>query len=396
MQDIEVEHELCSDKWYQEDEVSLNRKNDEELGVKLTNDGHTQKGVYSDYGCQGNMGRNYPLVEKKNAVFSKAQVNLALQAIKIRKHIGITAENCTTAYIFGREKNIQDLTFISGTYMLRNILEASKYPDFLKLSARQMQSLLSCHYLNVVDEYQVFELAMVWLKENRARFDAKNYDLILMRLLKCIRTQRVSTIEQIYVHECLRNSKRGRIYLEHALLKLASDQFTQNTRTGDIEMLNTRLVPIRPRLPTDLVVTIGGWHYKKPMNIMEIYDSASDHWYTYEFSPNLPNRAYHGMVNAPNRCVYLIGGLDDFSTQQSSVVQVDVVNLKWKYLSNMIDVRCFPSCCWCLGKLYVLGGMNKNVRMKSAEVYDVNCDRWKKIANMNYVRSDGACGSVNG
>ena len=39
------------------------------------------------------------------------------------------------------------------------------------------------------------------------------------------------------------------------------------------------------------------------------------------------------------------------------------------------------------GKLYALGGFDSSVRLKSAEVYDPERNKWSEIADMIYSRS---------
>ena len=48
------------------------------------------------------------------------------------------------------------------------------------------------------------------------------------------------------------------------------------------------------------------------------------------------------------------------------------------------------------GKLYALGGFDCAVRLKSAEVYDPETNKWSEIADMIYSRSAPACSAMNG
>merc|ERR1712233_297856 len=48
------------------------------------------------------------------------------------------------------------------------------------------------------------------------------------------------------------------------------------------------------------------------------------------------------------------------------------------------------------GKLYALGGFDCAVRLKSAEVYDPETNKWSEISDMIHSRSAPACSAMNG
>ena len=48
------------------------------------------------------------------------------------------------------------------------------------------------------------------------------------------------------------------------------------------------------------------------------------------------------------------------------------------------------------GRLYVLGGFDSSVRLKSAECFDPTTNCWSPIASMSYARSAPACTAMDG
>lgn len=48
------------------------------------------------------------------------------------------------------------------------------------------------------------------------------------------------------------------------------------------------------------------------------------------------------------------------------------------------------------GRLYVLGGFDSSVRLKSAECFDPITNSWSSIASMGYARSAPACTAMDG
>ena len=318
---------------------------------------------------------------------------------------GVTVDNCIEGYLFARRERLFELRDFCARFLLRNAMVTSATADFRRLTGSQLSELLASDLLNVVDEYQTFQLAVRWSEHQHDSIATAS----LVPLLKCVRSVKPQTFHRIYSHDRVRRNAAARRHLEGEWLKLrARVSYTRaDVAAGLVDTLPARLTPLKPRLPARLVVTAGGWHGSLPLCAVECYDCSADRWFPMTFDPPIPIRAYHGMVEcdddmgvAENRGsgtrFLMIGGLDHKDIQLTSVVVVDVASATWKYAAKLNTPRCFPSAARCLGKVYALGGIDRNTRLHSAECYDPHKDVWTPIANMHGRRSDSSSCSVGG
>ncbi len=71
-------------------------------------------------------------------------------------------------------------------------------------------------------------------------------------------------------------------------------------------MFDLNDIRIRPRIPHEIMLIIGGWSLGSPTNSIETYDSRADIWQNFAHCDKVP-RAYHGSIVIGN-CIYIIGG----------------------------------------------------------------------------------------
>lgn len=149
----------------------------------------------------------------------------------------------------------------------------------------------------------------------------------------------------------------------------------------------------RPRMPSAILLAIGGWSGGNPTNGIEAYDIRANSWrnVTDELEPP---RAYHGSVFLDGY-VYCIGGFDRFE-HFNSVRRFDPTSRTWEEVAPMYCRRCYVSVTVLEGCIYAMGGFNGQVRLKSAEVYCPELNQWSYIAPMHEQRSDASCTSFQG
>lgn len=83
-----------------------------------------------------------------------------------------------------------------------------------------------------------------------------------------------------------------------------------------------------PRLPHEVIFTIGGWFDGGPRSMIEAYDTRADRWIKVsEEDPDGP-RAYHGAAAIDHK-IYCIGGYNGIENFNSCRV-FDVVERKWQ------------------------------------------------------------------
>lgn len=162
----------------------------------------------------------------------------------------------------------------------------------------------------------------------------------------------------------------------------------------------TRYEVIRNRQPIGAVVSFGGWASRGVAQKIEVFNTRCDRWQTCNFDYDVPNirRAYNGIEIVDDKLV-VFGGFNGFQHFQTTTV-FDLEKKSWKTGANMHDKRCYVTAAKVKDShgrqlIYACGGMNGVSRLKSAEVYDYQTDRWTEICNMTNLRSDGAVAAVD-
>lgn len=78
-----------------------------------------------------------------------------------------------------------------------------------------------------------------------------------------------------------------------------------NTINAQEEFFRTPSIAI-PRLPHDVIFTIGGWSGGQARSFVEVYDTRADRWMCLAQEDPLGVRAYHGTA-VLNHQIYCIG-----------------------------------------------------------------------------------------
>lgn len=142
----------------------------------------------------------------------------------------------------------------------------------------------------------------------------------------------------------------------------------------------------RPRLPTAILLAIGGWSARNACSRIEAYDFYTDIWINVD--QNLEPRAYHGTA-VINGCLYCLGGFDRVE-YFNSVCKFDLSTRTWHNVAPMYFRRCYVSVALLDGYIYAMGGFNGHVRVNTAERYRPETNQWTLIAPMMEQRSDAS------
>jgi RNA polymerase sigma factor (sigma-70 family) len=137
------------------------------------------------------------------------------------------------------------------------------------------------------------------------------------------------------------------------------------------------------------IYVIGGVGKEKkyPLSIVEEYDPANDAWT--KKSDMIFARANLAAVSL-NGKIYAIGGqINKWGPENGDFTSVleeyDPLTDTWKQLSNMSTARALFSANVVDGKIYVLGGVNREYRhlaISTVEEYDSHTDKWTKKPDM--------------
>uniref|UniRef100_A0A3Q2PXY9 Kelch like family member 10 n=2 Tax=Fundulus heteroclitus TaxID=8078 RepID=A0A3Q2PXY9_FUNHE len=266
-------------------------------------------------------------------------------------------------------------------YILEHFEEVALCDEFLQLSAEELADIIDADKLIVKKENSVFEAILRWTSHA-----PKEREVHFATLLSKVR---LGLLNPDYIRDIVLPS----VLVEDQSLPLfsaATRMITQmiSRRPHLTGICNTFY---RPRLPTSVLLAIGGWSGGDPTNGIEAYDVRADCWINVNNSER--PRAYHGSCFL-NGYVYCIGGFDRVE-HFNSVRQFDPVTGNWHEVAPMYYQRCYVSVTVLNGCIYAMGGFDGHVRLSTAEYYRPEINQWSLIAPMHEQRSDASCTTLN-
>ncbi|XP_077307112.1 kelch-like protein 10 [Lithobates pipiens] len=295
-------------------------------------------------------------------------------------------ENCIGIGRFSSHFHCPKLHENSHAYIRHHFHEiASTSEELLDLSLTEFEDLITKDDLNVKREEVVFQAVIKWIEHNPNDRNQHITTLLPKVRLALINTKYLlnNVITNIHVKdnkECM-NIVTGVLKTKYDLNAHGSSRsYFMNPLT-------------RPRLPSAILLAVGGYSASNPTNIMESYDCRVDRWIDITHDMESP-RAYHGTAYL-NGYVYLVGGLDGIE-YLNSVTRFDPVKKIWQKVAPMNDKRCYVSTAVLENQIYAMGGYDGHIRLNSAECYDPETNQWDLIAPLNEIRSDAKATTLNG
>ncbi|KAF4101933.1 hypothetical protein G5714_016733 [Onychostoma macrolepis] len=298
-------------------------------------------------------------------------------------------ENCIGICMFTEDfHSCSKLRHKAKLYILQHFEEVLQVSEeFLQLSLEQLEEIIDKDELNVKQEEVVFEAVLHWIDyapETRRKHIAMLLPKVRMGLM-------------------------------------TSDYFINNVKSNALVMENEACVPLiinamkalfefdmdlhgpislelihqltRPRLPSAILLAVGGWTNGSPSNVIEAYDANADRWINVTLEDERP-RAYHGTA-VLDEFVYCVGGYDSVE-YFNSVRKLNLITQTWHEVAPMYERRCYVSVAVLNGFIYAIGGFDGHGRLKSVERYDPDTNQWTLTASMNERRSDANATSLQG
>ncbi|XP_047013093.1 kelch-like protein 10 [Ictalurus punctatus] len=291
-------------------------------------------------------------------------------------------KNCINIWRFAHSYFFEKLKQQAFWFILHNFEEMVRLSEeFLDLTVEQLSEIIEKDELNVKKESVVFEAVLQWIKH--APWKRKAHIGVLLPKVRL----------WLLTHDYLMNNVSNNTLV---MDDMTCKPIVTSILTG-IDDLNSSLSLssdlMRLRLPSAVLLTIGGLHNTEPTNAIQAYDTRAACWVNVTCNGQSP-RAHHGMVYL-NGFVYCIGGLDNV-TYQSSVRRFDPITRTWAQVSPMYFCRCFVSVCVLDGHIYAMGGFDGIEHLNTVERYEPENDRWSMIAPMHEQRSNASATLLNG
>ncbi|XP_017273103.2 kelch-like protein 10 [Kryptolebias marmoratus] len=308
----------------------------------------------------------------------------------------LSPQNCIGIWLFAETyyyPGLREKAFLFTLNHFEEVVATSE--EFLSLPTEHLYEIVQSDQLSVKQEETVYEAILKWIAF--APEERKEYVCVLLSNVRLALISPKYIIKNVIENEFVKSSPEYRATVLETL-NLIVDHMSKNFSKS---LLCHSFA--RPRLPSSILLAVGGWTDGSPTNIIEAYDPRTDLWIRMDYPEHI-RRAYHGAVFL-NKSVYCVGGFDSVE-RFSTVHRFDLATHTWHEVSPMHSSRCFVSVTVMDEYIYAMGGYNGHSRLETAERYEPRSNQWTLIASMHEQRSDASsatlqnrvyiCGGFNG
>ncbi|XP_041866344.1 kelch-like protein 10 [Melanotaenia boesemani] len=290
----------------------------------------------------------------------------------------LCSNNCISIWNLAGYYKYPELMRQAYLYMLQHFEEVAGHSlEFLHLSVEQLTDLIEENVLNVKQESAVFEAILRWI--NYAHEERKVHLAKLMSKVRLLLMPIQYLTDRVSKEALVRNN------MQCVNMVISS---MKTLRESNIE---------RPlslyRLPSHVLLAIGGFVDYVATAKIELYNMRTDRWMTVHNNGNaLPE--FCGCVYL-NGFVYCIGGYDN-ELYLSSVQKFSLSTQIWHEVGSMHMARCYVTVAVLNGHIYAMGGCSKYETLKSAERFEPETNQWTPIAPMHEPRADAGAATLHG
>ncbi|XP_055930085.1 kelch-like protein 8 [Argiope bruennichi] len=258
--------------------------------------------------------------------------------------------------------------------------------DFVYISDKHLEELLSADDLFVNDEVEVYEALMLWVK-----LDPDKRKNLLSKLLPKVRLPLMPLAYlRMYVESdsLVRKNLDCRDLLDEA----------KHYQMWQVSHLPTSHLPVTERTQprksyAGVIFCVGGRGVNgNPFSSIEFYSWYHNKWI--KLKDMLTSRRHVGCVSEKGK-IYAVGGFAN-DAHLSSAEQFDPETNKWSALAPMTVPRRGLGLCSMGGPLYAVGGLDNSLFYSIVERYDINADVWSVVASMNCSRGGVAVVNLKG
>ncbi|CAM4621483.1 unnamed protein product [Leuciscus chuanchicus] len=296
-------------------------------------------------------------------------------------------ENCISICKFTEDLySCSELRCKAKRYILQHfeeVLHVSK--EFLELSLEQLEEIIDEDELNVKQEEVVFEAVLHWI--NHALEDRRQHIVVLLPKVRLGLMSPDSFINNVKCNALVMENEACMPVIINATKTLCDFNMDEPTNSELMRQLTC------PRLPSSILLAIGGRICGSATNEIEAYDAKADCWVSVTQKEEHP-RASHGTA-VLDEFVYCIGGFD-YVEYFNSVRKFNLITQTWHEVAPMYERRCFVSVAVLDGLIYAIGGFNGRQWLETVERYDPNTNQWTMMAPMNKRRCNTSATTLQG
>jgi kelch-like protein 10 len=303
----------------------------------------------------------------------------------------LAVDNCIGVMRLATAYSFPSLERDARWFVMRNFVEVSEQSDeLLQLSAEELRDIIAADDLNVRKEEVVFGCIIRWL----------NYDIHNRRanMLELFKKLRLGLCDKYFVQEDIIYHPNVIENRECYDIVTAANMLLGGTRFITLEMLQKSIPDFcRPRIPHDVIFSLGGWTKDGFTNDVETYDMRTCRWIKAENVDLNGPRAFHGSAVIGFN-IYLLGGCDGYHYKNrfNSCYCFNVATKTWREVAPMNTRRSCLSVAVLDELVYAVGGCDGHEVHNTAERYDYRSNQWSMIAPMNIARSYAGAAALDG
>ncbi|KAM9360680.1 kelch-like protein 10 [Symphorus nematophorus] len=294
----------------------------------------------------------------------------------------LNPQNCISTWWFTDVYYNPELKHKARLLILKHFEEvAAISEEFLQLSVQELTELIENDQLNVKKEEKVFEAIVRWIAY--APEERRGYLSLLLSNVRLALMSPEYFTDHVANNELVKASEECRpILLKtiEAMVDIQTQEFCASALCNPLA---------RPRLPSAILLAVGGLSHGRPINTIEAYDVRADRWVSVANREQEVPRAYHGAA-------FLSGSLYCLSAFENTVDRFDLDTHTWQEVAPMHSFRSYVSVTVLDGYIYAIGGCDGQERLRTAERYLPRANQWTKIAPMIEQRTAASCTTLRG
>ncbi|XP_021322964.2 kelch-like protein 10 [Danio rerio] len=299
-------------------------------------------------------------------------------------HLG--PENCIGIHMITKDfHSCSKLHHKAKRFILQhfeNVLQVSE--EFLELPLEELEEIIDDDKLNVRHEEVVFEAILHWI-DHEPESRRKHIATLLPKVRLGLMTLQYF-MDNVKHNPLVMENEACKPIILSAMKALFDFQFDGPISSELLHRLT------RPRLPSAILLAIGGWS-NGPTNEIEAFDMRAEQWVNVN-KVDERSTAYLGTA-VLEEFVYCIGGYDSVE-YFNNVRKFNLITQTWHEVAPMYERRCYVSVAVLDGLIYAIGGFDGLERLNSAECYNPDTNQWTLTAQMNERRSDASASSLQG
>ncbi|KAM9823554.1 kelch-like protein 10 [Neosynchiropus ocellatus] len=286
----------------------------------------------------------------------------------------LCVENCIGVWKLTKSLQSSGIQQKSFDFILAHFEELPSCKEFTELTLQELSEILVRDDLNIREESTAFQAAVHWVSLDPEQRRKDITELLCKVRLSLLTPDYIRT--KVATNEFVKN--------EISCLNLVTQMISSEPRIQTLIAY--------PRLPTSILLAIGGMNNGNATKRIEAYDVRDNRWVTLSTSLQYPC-ANHGVVFLDGS-IYCIGGVNG-EEFLNSVRRLDLKTNTWHEVAPMHRRRSHVSVTVLNGYIYALGGSNSNIRLRTAECYKPEENQWGFIAHMCHIRSHASCAALN-